>query len=236
MQWLWRMHHRIGVRGVIQRLLLRRQVGIDQTWQSFSHDLRCLLLRLLFRCLRTFECFARRHILCLIGRKARFDGGDDQDFIETVEVRGGFDENPDESILIWILHYFVHYADWQTARKNLIAAGRQDSFPGLDTAIGHQTHDLRLADGVAAKNAPDARGLENHAGAAALVVDHEHLCRTGIHFANLAHNAVGSYDCHIAVEYGFGALVDVKEPRLIAAARADDLRGLGFVDVLFLKI
>jgi hypothetical protein len=95
---------------------------------------------------------------------------------------------------------------------------------------------LRLPQRVATQNASNARRLKNHAGPAALVVDDEHLRGTRIDFAHFADNAIRGDHCHIAFEFRVRTLIDIEEPRLVAAAGADDLRGLCLVDVFLLKI
>ena len=72
-------------------------------------------------------------------------------------------------------NHFVDHADRQAAGKNLVAARGEHLLAGLDALVGQDADDLRLAGRIAAQNAANARGLKNHARAAGLVVDGQHL-------------------------------------------------------------
>jgi hypothetical protein len=148
---------------------------------------------------------------------------------------GRLNDYVDEGVAIGIAHHLFNYADRKTAGKDHVAAGGKHDFTGLDALVGEDADNLRLADGVASQGAANARGCQDDAGTAGLVVDLKHLRGVGKDFADFAHDAVGRDDRHVAFQLVVGAFVNVEEPRLIAAAGSDGLRGYGLVDVLLLE-
>ena len=53
------------------------------------------------------------------------------DFIETIEMRGRFDNHLDEAVLIGVGDHFFNHAHRQSAGKDLVAARGQHAFAGL---------------------------------------------------------------------------------------------------------
>src|SRR5580658_1779596 len=141
----------------------------------------------------------------------------------------------DEGVAIRVGDHFVDHADGKAAGEDLIAARGEHDFAFLDALVGQDVYDFQLSEGVAAQDAANARGFKNHAGAAGLVVDGEHLGGVGKHVADLADDSVRSDDGVVAGQAVGGTLVDVEDVGQLAAAGADGLGGHGFVNVLLLK-
>ncbi len=144
-------------------------------------------------------------------------------------------DDVDEEFAIGVADDFLHHPYGQTSREDLVAPGGEHLFARLDALVGQDAHNLRLAGGIAAQNAANARGFKNHARAAGLVVDGQHLGRMGKDFAHLAHDPIRGNHRHIAVQAVGRTLVEIEDAGLIAAAGADGLRGHRLVDVLLLE-
>ena len=70
MKRLRRVGDRIGIGIVVQRLLVRRQIRIDEAGEPLSHDLRRFLLLLDLCSFRAFDLFAGGQVLLLLGAEA----------------------------------------------------------------------------------------------------------------------------------------------------------------------
>ena len=124
----------------------------------------------------------------------------------------------------------------KAAGVDLIAAGGEDFFAGLDAGVGGEVVDDDAAGGGAADDGADAGAGEQDAGAGGLVVDEQDLCGVGEDVAELADDAVGGDDGLIGLEAFGGAFVDVDDAGELGAAGADDLGGDGLGDVVLLKV
>ena len=226
----------IGVGGVEERLLLGRKAGIDEAGEVLGVDLRGLQLLLDGIGLSAFDGFAGGQVLLVLGREARLGVGDDENFVKTVEMGVGLDDDVDEGVAIRIGDDFFNDADGQAAGKDEVAAGGEHLFAGLDALVLENADDFKLAGGVAGENAADAGGFKNDAGAAGLVVDEQDLGGAGKDVADLADDAVGGDDGHVRLQAVVGALVEIEDAGLIAAAGADGLGGEGGVDVAVLEV
>lgn len=143
MERLRRMCDRIRVRGIIQRLLIGRNIRNQQSRKTFGHHFGGLL-RLLLLHLGALDLLALRHVQLLIGREPWLDRSDHQDLIEAIEMRGRLHDDFDEAVLIGILDDLVDGADRKPTRKDFVAAGGQNAFAGLDAAVGREPDNLGL--------------------------------------------------------------------------------------------
>src|ERR1039458_6394656 len=230
------MRNRIRIGGVMERLLVRRQVRIDEPGQTLRHDLGSLLLFCGIGGFSAFEGFAGLNVLLLLRRKTRVGLGDDQYFIETIDVRRRFNDDVDEGVAFRISNHLFNRAYRQTAGKNLVTASREHFLSRLNSLIGEDPDDLRLSFGVTAQNAANAVVFQNDAGAAGLVVDRQYLCGMRIDFANLADDAISGDHRHLHADALVFSLVEIENPRLVRAAGSDDLGSDGGVNVLLLEI
>jgi hypothetical protein len=217
------------------RRVCRRRVGVGESGEPLGHDLGCFLLLLDGRRLWALERFAGGQVLLLLRREARLGGGDHQHFVEPVEMGGRLDDHVDKVFAVRVADDLLHHAHRESAREDLVAAGGEHGFARLDAAVGEDADDLRLAGGVAAQDAANARGLQDYSCAAGLVVDGQNLGRMGKDLAHLAYDSVGGNHSHIAVQAVGRTLVKIEDARLIAAAGADSLRGNRRINVFLLE-
>ncbi len=85
----------------------------------------------------------------------------------------------DEGIAIRIAHHLLHLAHRQSPRENQVASRGQNLFARLDPLVCQDPNHLKPPGSISGKDAPDTRCFKNHARAARLVVDHQHLRRAG---------------------------------------------------------
>ncbi len=181
----------LGLEESSERLLIGRKAGIDEAGKVLGNDLRGLQLLLDGIGFSAFDGFAGGNVLLVLGREAGLGVGDDEDFVKTVEMGVGLDDDVDEGVAIRIGNDFFNFADGQAAGKDEVAAGGEHLFAGLDALVLEDADDFKLAGGVAGEDAADARGFKNDAGAAGLVVDEQDLGGAGKDVADLADDAVG---------------------------------------------
>ena len=235
MQRLRRRRSWIRVAAIVQWLFIRWQVGIDQSRQLLRHNLRSLHLILDRRGHGAFFCLARGKVLIVLGREAWLRRRNHHDFVQAIQRRCWLQDDVDKSIAVGIAHHFLNHSDGQPARKDHVATSRQHMLARLNALIAQDAHDLQSARSVTAKNAANARRLQNHSRAAGGVIDCQHLRGVRKDIAHLAHNALCRNHCHIRLQAVAPALVDIEIVRAVAAAGAINLRGHGRINVFLLE-
>ena len=106
---------------------------------------------------------------------------------------------------------------------NTVPTAGDHLFARLHLLVGHDVTDKKLSLVRALDDSLQPRPLQDHARAAVLVIDHQHLRAERKNFLHLAHDAVRSDDRHICLDAGAVTFIDLDDVRLLAAAAADDL-------------
>ena len=141
-----------------------------------------------------------------LGGQVGLGAGDDEDLFELGEVGGGIDLDEGVGLVVGVGGDGLDGADGKAAGVDLVAAGGEDCFAGLDAGVGGEVVDDDAAGGGAAEDGADASAGEQDAGAGGLVVDEEDLGGVGEDVAELADDAVGGDDGLIGLEAVVGCL------------------------------
>src|SRR5450631_3262118 len=191
------MSHWHRVRSVVERLLVGREVGVNQAGQLFGHALGSFLLLSSGLDFSALEGLALIHILLLVGGKARLCRSDHENLIQPVKMRRRLHDDIDEGVSLRVQYDLFNSADGEAARKDLVATAGEYPFARLDALIGKNINNLGLSGSIAAQYAANARGFKNHSRAAALIINDQNLGAMGKDFADFADNSIGSDDRHI---------------------------------------
>src|SRR5581483_5258007 len=175
-----------------------------------------------------------RTIRFVRGPVALNDLRDHQHFFQFAELRRRRHPNVQEHVLARA--DFAHFADGQTFGENAIAAARHYRLTRLNLLIFHDVLDDQVPARRPRQDALQSRFLQGCAHATELVVNHQHLARGGKHAQHLAYNAVRRNHRHIGLHAVVRTLVQVEDPRLVAAARSNDLRRQRLRNELFFEI
>ena len=141
----------------------------------------------------------------LLGGEREFGlgGGDDEDLFELGEVGCGADVNHGVGLVVGVGGDGLDGADGEAAGVDLVAAGGEDGFAGMDAGVGGEVGDDDAGSGGSAEDGADAGAGEEDAGSGGLVVDEEDLGGVGEDVADLADDAVGGDDGLVGLEAVF---------------------------------
>ncbi len=174
-----------------------------------------------------------------VGWKRGLHAGDDEDLFQLEEVGGGFDADGGVGLVLGIRCDGLNCADGEAAGEDLVTAGGEDCFAGLDAIVGGEIADLHATAGGAADDGADAGAGQDDAGTGGLVVYEEHLrgVRSGLRedVSDLADDTVGGDHGHVGLETVGGAFIDVEDAGELGSAGSDDLCRDGGGDVVLLK-
>lgn len=105
-----------------------------------------------------------------VGWKRGLHAGDDEDLFQLEEVGGGFDADGGVGLVLGIRCDGLNCADGEAAGEDLVTAGGEDCFAGLDAIVGGEIADLHATAGGAADDGADAGAGQDDTGTGGLVV------------------------------------------------------------------
>ncbi len=132
----------------------------------------------------------------------------DQDFFQPVEISGRFYFDDQKWIVVAVGYGVAYRADGESFGKDTVAAAGNHVLASFNFFVGHHVTDLQLAQAGALQNALQARALQDHTGAAFVIVHEQDLGAQRINLFDLANDSVGRDYCHVRFKTVTLAFID----------------------------
>src|SRR5262249_19752140 len=131
-----------------------------------------------------------------------------QNFFQPVQVGGGFDFEGEKRTALGVIADADHSANGKAFGKDSVTPAGDNLFAHVNFLVRHDVVYQKIALASAAQHPLQTRILQDDAGAAIAIADHQNLRTERKHLFYLAHNAVGRDHRHVRLDAVRGAFVD----------------------------